>query len=118
MSNKNNKHHNFNNYKNNNNKQGNHQQNYHNESEKHNNTNKQQTNNKHDKPLNENEKLREEINILTTKLKKLEEENLNYKIEIAKINADYIKKIMQKSTEAQELVKAKQAELDERFNTI
>lgn len=117
MSNKNNKHHNFNNYKNNNNKQGNHQQNYHNESEKHNNTNKQQTNNKHDKPLNENEKLREEINILTTKLKKLEEENLNYKIEIAKINADYIKKIMQKSTEAQELVKAKQAELDERFKT-
>lgn len=117
MSNKNNKHHNFNNYKNNNNKQGNHQQNYHNESEKHNNTNKQQTNNKHDKSLNENEKLREEINILTTKLKKLEEENLNYKIEIAKINADYIKKIMQKSTEAQELIKAKQAELDERFKT-
>lgn len=115
MSNKNNKHHNFNNYKNNNNKQNNHQQNYHNESEKHNNTNKQQTNNKHDKSLNENEKLHEEINILTTKLKKLEEENLNCKIEIAKINADYIKKIMQKSTEAQELVKAKQAELDERF---
>lgn len=122
MSNKNNKHHNSNNHRNYYDKNDNHQknkfeQNNHNEFEKHNNANKQKTNNKHDKSLNEIEKLHEEINVLTSKLKRLEDENLNYKIEVAKINADYIKKIMQKSNEAQELVRTKQAELEERFKS-
>lgn len=117
MNNKNKKyHHNNTNHSAKNSNKSNHQQNQF-ETKSNNGEKNHNLNNNHDKQSIEINKLNDEIKNLKSKLIHLEEENFNYKTEIAKINADYIKKIMEKSAEAQELVKAKQIELDERFKS-
>lgn len=116
MSNKNNKHyHNHNKY---NHHQSNNQHNNHNETKKnfdqHDNINNEP---KKEQVLTEVDQLKKEINELKAKLILLDEQNFKYKSEISKLNSDYIQKIMQKSAEAQELIKEKQNELEEKFKT-